>query len=187
MFYILAAPGFVWAGPPIINRVCEPQEILHRLIWIMNWQWRSSVEQQRFYETVQPCLHKSLVFFWQCSNASSALPHALLILLLILRWTSSQMASSWLDPGLCMSTTEACIMMSPCSVKSQASAEHDLDCCVHDTVFSNATWGCPLSPTGHLPHHNSYFRCGLSYLQRELSHWATWQCQSHWKVSMLSR
>ena len=123
---------------PIVSRVCKPQEILH-LNYILAMTSRSSVEQQRFYKCVQHCLHKSLVLFWQCSNASSAPLHTLLILLFILRWTSSQMASSLIDSGLCMTITEACIMMSPCSVISQASAEHDLGSCIHDTVFSTAT------------------------------------------------
>lgn len=76
----------------------------------------SSAEKQRSYEAVQQCLHKSLVLFQQCSNTSSAPLHTLCILLFILRWTSCPMASPLIDSVLCMTTTEARVLMSPCSV-----------------------------------------------------------------------
>lgn len=81
---------------------------------------------------------------------------------------------------LCMTTAEACVLMSPCSVISHTSTELEaaLGSCLHDTMFSNETEVCPFNPTGHLPHHDSSSYCGLSHLERKLSHRATWQCQS---------
>lgn len=81
-----------------------------------------------------------------------------------------------------MTTTKAHVLMSRCSLIPHTSAElceeAALGSCLHDTSVSNETEVCPFNPTGHLPHHNSSFHCGLSHLERKLSHRATWQCQS---------
>lgn len=81
--------------------------------------------------STQKCSSLAAGFTWQlCSAAhppqSPAHPDKL-----------HQMASSFISSGMCV-TTEARIVMLPCSVISQTSTERDLGSFIHDTLFSKA-------------------------------------------------
>lgn len=87
-----------------------------------------------------------------------------------LNWLCTVYDHNW---GTCTDVTVFCD-----TTHTSAELEADLASCLHDTMFSKEIEVCPFNPTGHLPHRDSSFHCGLSHLWRKQSHGATWQCQS---------
>lgn len=121
--FTLTAPGLLRAGLPIVNRA---QEILH-LIWIMNWQGNQHLLlSSRGFMMLCNTVSTKASFYFSCVQAP-----ALLCCTPCAFCSSSldELHPRWLHPWLtvlCVTTTEAHVLMSPCSGISHAPQYHVL-------------------------------------------------------------